>query len=126
MVTAMSREMPFLGSERGWAILGKIRKLDGIEDKDILNRLYGIFTILDAKANGLLRVNSLFLTLLIFFIGWSHTSSFPNTLTHLLLIAYVDTIVLGLSLILCLLVVAVSWKFFGHVTQKKRRLRFCK
>jgi hypothetical protein len=114
----------FFGSARGAAILGKIRSLDGTGDKEILNREYSILTILDAKANGLLRVNSLFLTILIFFIGWSHANGFPASLRALVPIAYVDTVMLALSSILCLLIVAVSWKFLGHVTTKDGRHNF--
>jgi hypothetical protein len=113
----MCRAAPFFGSERGTDILAKIRSLDGNGVKDVLNRLYGILTVLDAKANGLLRVNSLFITMLIFFIGWSHASGFPESLAAFIPIAYADTVILGLSSILCLLIVAVSWKFLGEVTQ---------
>jgi hypothetical protein len=55
--------------------------------------------------------------MLIFFIGWSHASGFPESLAAFIRIAYADTVVLGLSSILCLLIVAVSWKFLGEVTQ---------
>ena len=112
----MCRAMPFFGPGRGKAILGKIRSLDGNEVKDVLNRLYAILTILDGKANGLLRVNSLFLTMLIFFIGWSHANGFPTTLEVFVPIAYFDTIALGVSSVLCLLVVAIGWRFLGYVT----------
>jgi len=120
----MCRAAPFFGPERGTDILAKIRSLDGNAVKDLLNRLYGILTVLDAKANGLSRVNSLFLTMLIFFIGWSHASGFPESLAAFIPIAYADTVVLGLSSILCLLIVAVSWKFLGEVTQTENGHNF--
>jgi hypothetical protein len=120
----MCEALAFIGKNRGAVILGKIRRLEsaradgaGVPVKDIVNRLYGILTILDAKANGLLRVNSLFLTMLVFFIGWSHASTgFPPQLLVFVPLAYIDTLLLLLSSLLCLLIVAVSWKFLGHVT----------
>jgi hypothetical protein len=140
----MSQTTPFIGEQRGHEIIEKIRHLDGSwqDVKDdappevkalavdgkvlfsgaaaMINRLYGILTILDGKANGLLRVNSLFLTVLVFFIGWSHTSSaFPPQLSVYVPLAYIDTIILLASSVLCLLIVAVSWKFLGHVANGK-------
>jgi len=137
----MCGKAPFIGKQRGLEIIEKIRLLEGswndLNDDDpqelkdaavegkvlrigaavMINRLYGILTILDGKANGLLRVNSLFLTVLVFFIGWSHTySGFPPQLSVFVPLAYIDTIILLVSSVLCLWIVAVSWKFLGHVT----------
>jgi hypothetical protein len=123
----MQDKTPFLGPKRGEEILKKIESLEG-EDasaKDYLTRLYSILTILDGKANGLLRVNSLFLTMLIFFIGWSNApTGFPTRLADYVPLAYINAFLLVGSSVLCLLVVSVSWKFLGHANQIKDRYSF--
>jgi hypothetical protein len=112
----MCASAPFFGAKRGEIILEKLANLEKSKDKVFLDRLYSILNILDAKANGLLRVNSLFLTMLIFFIGWSHApSGFPEYLQAMVPLAYIDTLLLVVSSVLCLLVVAVKWKFLGYV-----------
>ena len=57
----MCKTFPFFGSERGNDALTKIRALHAHahqQDKDVIGWLYGALNILDAKANGLLRVNA--------------------------------------------------------------------
>ena len=129
----MCKKAAFFGEERGREIIGKIQHLEGtwidvtetendkkvfrIKPADVIDRLYGILTILDGKANGLLRFNSLFLTLLVFFLGWSHgTGGFPQQLSRFELLAYIDTGILLASSGFCLLIVRVKWKFLGYVT----------
>ena len=114
-------------STRGAEIIEKIKSLEGtsVAAKDYVNRLYGILTILDAKAGGLLTVNGLFLALLVFFIGWSNApTGFPTRLVDYVPLAYFDAILLIISSFLCLLVVTVSWKFLGHATWDRGAYNF--
>jgi hypothetical protein len=120
----MCEKIAFFGSERGAEIIKKVEALDGTTAKDVLNRLYGILTILDAKANGLLRVNSFFITMLVFFIGWSNTGTFPDALRDYVYIAYFDVLLLVISSVLCLVVVSVSWKFLRYATPDKATYKF--
>jgi hypothetical protein len=101
-------------------IVDKIRALEGGSPpiKDIVNRLYGILTVLDTKASGLLRVNGLFLTLLVFFLGWYHKDqTMPDNIRKYIPVAYVDTVLLVISSFLCLSVMSINWKFFGRVVK---------
>jgi hypothetical protein len=122
----MCEKIAFFGSKRGAEIIAKVQSLDGTAHKEILNRLYSILTTLDAKANGLLRVNSFFITMLVFFIGWSHSGTFPETLRDYVYIAYLDVLLLVISSFLCLAVVSVSWKFLGYATPDNATYKFDK
>ena len=78
----------------------------------------GALTILDAKANGLMRVNSLFITLATAFLGAARLDHNPLDITH----DQVVTAVLGMALlilstILCFMIVRVNWKFLSHVVK---------
>lgn len=86
----------------------------------IIDKLYPILTTLDAKANGLLRVNSLFLTIVIAFVGWAKSAGQSAVAAHSIryIISYVTIALLGLSAFLCMIVVRVSWQFLGKVNPK--------
>jgi hypothetical protein len=66
----MFAKFPFVGPERGHDAIKKIETLNSDANKttkETITWLYSVLNILDGKANGLLRVNSLFITLLVFF-----------------------------------------------------------
>ena len=116
-----------LRRDRGVEIIDKIKSLEGTSapPKDYVNRLYGILTVLDAKASGLLGVNSLFLTVLVFFIGWSNApAGFPSRFVDFVPLAYFDAVLLVISSFLCLLVVTVSWKFMSHAILNEGEYHF--
>lgn len=93
--------------DRVKAIVGK-----DADDGKIIDKLYQILTTLDAKANGLLRVNSLFLTILIALVGWAKSGR-SSVAPGWYLASYIDIGGLGISAFLCMFVVMVSWKFLG-------------
>jgi len=116
----MCKTALFFGSERGVEIVAKIRILLKPDDpsqapqKDVVNQLYFILNVLDSKANGLLRFNSLFMTILIALLTWVRAGGAPNLLAYQWL-AYTD---LGLALVsslFCLVIMKVNWKFLGHI-----------
>src|SRR4029077_1840629 len=81
--------------------------------------LYSVLNILDSKANGLLRVNSLFITLLVFFWGAARATGNPLKISP----DQASTAVLGLILVMvstifCFMIVRVNWKFLGHVRKE--------
>jgi hypothetical protein len=117
----MCKSFPFFGTERGYQALDKIKQL--VDDKskaqkETISWLYSALTILDAKANGLMRVNSLFITLLTAFLGAARLENNPLNITH----DQVGTAVFGmafliLSTILCFMIVRVNWRFLSHVVK---------
>jgi len=117
----MCKTFPFFGSERGYEAIAKIAELH--EDNNKSNReaiawLYSALTIMDAKANSLLRVNSLFITFLVFFWGASRTEGNPLRITHdQIATAVLALILLMVSTIFCFLIVRVNWKFLGQVAR---------
>jgi hypothetical protein len=117
----MCKNFPFFGRERGYQALDKIKQL--VDDKskaqkETVSWLYSALTILDAKANGLMRVNSLFITLATAFLGAARLDHNPLKISH----DQVATAVLGMALlilstILCFMIVRVNWKFLSHVVK---------
>ncbi|HEY0328248.1 MAG TPA: hypothetical protein VGC77_04040 [Rhodopseudomonas sp.] len=125
----MPNELSFVGPDRGHEALEKARSLhhaDNKSDREVITWFYGVLSILDAKANGLLRVNASFITILLFFLGAANAKDNPNTQSNLFGITkpQVTTaeLVLGLvlaSTFLCFLIVRVNWKFLGQVRRRK-------
>lgn len=113
---AMSKTSPFFGSDRGVESITKIKALLGASAaKDIIDRLYSNLTILDSKANGLLRVNSFFLTILLAFLGWLHANPQLKNKETYTTVAQIDLVVIIFSCVLCLGIVRISWRFLGQV-----------
>jgi hypothetical protein len=118
----MCQNFPFIGEQRGHDALAKIKQLTldcNKHTKETIGWLYSALTILDAKANGLLRVNSLLITLLTALLGLARLERNPLNITH----DQVATAVLGLgslivSTIFCFMIVRVNWKFLSHVVLK--------
>jgi hypothetical protein len=115
----MCKTFPFFGPERGYDAIKKFGELQ--QDRNKLNRetinwFYSVLTILDAKANSLLRVNSLFITFLVFFWGAARTQGNPLKITHdQIATAVLALITVMVSTIFCFLIVRVNWKFLGTV-----------
>lgn len=115
----------FFGAERGCDVLRKSESLhDTTNDaeRSILMWFYGVLNILDAKANGLMRVNSSFVTILLFFFGLAQARIGDGPQEKLIQVSNVQMVVAGICLVLalaftflCFLIVRVSWKFLGHV-----------
>ena len=113
--------MCFFGADGDSRLTAAIRTLVQTPevDRNVLDRLYAILTTLDAKANGLLRLNSLFLTVLVFLLGWSQSpnTSFPPQLRDYIGVAIFDVVLLMASSLACLWIVRVSWRFLGSTNQ---------
>jgi hypothetical protein len=117
----MCKTFPFFGPERGQDAIGKIQQLHADANKsnrETIAWFYSVLTILDAKANSLLRVNSLFITFLVFFFGASRTQGNPLKITHdQTATAVLAFIIVMLSTVFCFLIVRVNWKFLGQVVK---------
>jgi hypothetical protein len=107
----------------------KIRHLnkDTGETRQIIAGLYAILTTLDAKASGLLRVNSIFIAVLTFFLGWLINKN-PPPKVHWLwhVVTYVDLTFFAISSFLCLCIVRVSWSFYGKAELDNGTYKFDK
>lgn len=108
--------MWFFGRSRGQELIGKATSLQGLATtKDVLGQLYGILTILDAKATGLLTVNALFIAILSAFLASIDTITKLINAQNLSSILEIQLALSAISAFLCLLVVRVTWKFFAYV-----------
>jgi len=106
----------FIGSARGTELIPEIKALQTLgATNETLKQLYGILTILDTKATGLLTVDALLIAAFVVFVGSSDQTSkligfaVPSRLLEVQLAA------LAASAFLCLLVVRVSWHFLEYV-----------
>lgn len=124
----MCTRFPFFGSERGLDAIAKIEELhaDGNKTKkEIITWLYTVLNILDSKANGLLRVNGLFITLLVFFLGAARAVGNPLHITYSQVASAVLVLALVLlSTIFCFMIVRVNWKFLGQVHKNNNAYDF--
>jgi hypothetical protein len=119
----MCAKFPFVGPERGHDAIKKIEQLhlDGNKPtKETIAWLYSVLNILDGKANGLLRVNGLFITLLVFFWGAARSPGNPLHITYdQLATAVLALLLLMASTIFCFMIVRINWKFLGQVRAKQ-------
>jgi hypothetical protein len=106
----------FLGRTRGTELIRKTTALQNFgASNETFKQLYGILTILDTKATGLLTVDALLIAACVVFIGSAEQTrtligfAIPSRLIEMQLAA------LAVSAFLCLLVVRVSWRFMEYV-----------
>jgi hypothetical protein len=127
-VAKICNQFPFFGSQRGQDAIEKIESLhhtDNKTHKETILWLYSVLNILDSKANGLLRVNSLFITLLVFFWGAARATGNPLKISpDQAATAVLGLILVMLSTIFCFMIVRVNWKFLGHVRKQRSAFNF--
>lgn len=94
----------------------KVSALNPNSDKDTIGWLYNALNILDAKANSLLRVNSMFITLLGIFWALARAADNPLKITQFQIgLAIVAAAFVIVSVMFCFAIVRVDWKFLGMV-----------
>jgi hypothetical protein len=102
--------------KRGTSLIGKVGALHELgATKTALDQLYGILTILDQKATGLLTVNAFLIAVLTAFLAGLDQI---NKATGLQVPAEVlkwQMAALGVSAFLCLLVIRINWAFMRYV-----------
>lgn len=90
----------------------KVEALVGPGARDKIKWLYEALSILDAKANGLLQINSLVMTIMSLVVTFARsaggTLTVPIGFKSGLLLAFV---VLSVSSVLCFFVVRIGWAF---------------
>lgn len=110
--------MWFVGETRGTALTGKIGSLSAnnmAPTKDILIQFYGILSILDAKATGLLTVNAIAAAILTAFLAADGALAQQLHMPASLPILEFQLLLLGGSSLLCLVIIRVTWRFFAIV-----------
>jgi hypothetical protein len=115
--------MWFLGRDRGVELIGKIRALQGFAadrnspnvTKETLNQLYGILSILDTKATGLLTVNAFLIAAILAVLASPQQLANIIGVTPPSWVLQAQLAAFILSAFLCLLVIRVSWRFFHYV-----------
>lgn len=108
--------MWFFGKSRGTDIVGKVTALQAFgTTKDSLGQLYGVLTILDGKATGLLTVDALFIAILSTFLASADAIAKLIKVAAPSFVLEIQLTLAAVSAFLCLLVVRVSWRFLGKV-----------
>jgi hypothetical protein len=107
--------------ERSANLLARIKALTLDTDATkVIAQLYPILTTLDGKANGLLRVNSLFLTVVLAIFGWIRFGTSGVSFQPILYpLAAVVLATLGVSSLFCMWIVKVSWPFLGRASKNE-------
>jgi hypothetical protein len=100
--TGKRRPFPLPGGDA----VDKIRKVEGGSDKEVLDIIYRLLSILDTKASALMRYNSIILAAMAFLIK---DREHPPHVT-----AAIVSLTIG-SIVACLLVVGVFWRFYQFV-----------
>ena len=86
-------------------------------DKDVINWIYAGLNVLDAKANGLLRINALFITVLIAMLGLRKSDGHGLIVLQnsYVTLAQIDVAIFVISSFFCLMIVRIKWKFLAKV-----------
>ncbi len=83
--------------------------------KHCLDQFYTYLTVLDSKATGLLTVNTLFIAILVAFLGADASKFIELQIRFSKTVAEWQLLGVCLSALLCLFVVSVSWNFLANV-----------
>jgi len=108
----------FFGKNRGADLVVKVKALQGLKRKhnlECLDQFYVYLTILDSKATGLLTVNALFIAILVVFLASGESIAERWQIRFSREVVELQLILVGLSALLCLLVMRVSWSFLAKV-----------
>ncbi|MBF0167039.1 MAG: hypothetical protein HQL45_05360 [Alphaproteobacteria bacterium] len=103
-----------MGPEAGSASSGSIDEYVRKHPKEIIDRLYGILNVLDSKANGLLRINSLFIAagVAIKTFSLKDVGLIPS------LCGLISLLFLVISCVMCMSIVRIKWHFLDKVVEK--------
>ena len=96
-------------------LISNIKKLiESPDDKAVIGELYSILSILDAKASGSLSLNGILLAVITFMSSEGQIFRFQAGAWWLLvLLGFVGVFI---SLLLCLWIVNIRWKFYDKVS----------
>jgi hypothetical protein len=91
---------------------------ESIGAKDVVDWIYGVLTILDAKASTLMRLNGVLIAAAAFLLGlFGRRESILSMARSDAMLVILSASLSTVSIFLCLLVVNVSWGFLGRVTK---------
>lgn len=94
--------------------LAKIQFIEHNDPAKVIDRIYAILGIMDAKASSLLTANALFLAVATFFFGPAITGV-NQTVSSRVLFSYIDLILFAFSSGLCLMIVRINWRFIAKI-----------
>lgn len=103
------------GKNRGAGLLDKVKNLEAVACKKHLDQFYNYLTILDSKSTGLLTVNTVLIAILLVFLDKGEGIAQHLHMPFRTGVLKVQLALVGLSALLCLLVVRVSWSFLAEV-----------
>jgi hypothetical protein len=110
--------MWFVDKTRGTALIDKVGSLSAgniAPTKDILTQFYGVLSILDVKATGLLTVNAIAAAVLTAFLAADGALAQRLHMQTSLPILEIQLGLLGASSLFCLVIIRVTWRFFAIV-----------
>jgi hypothetical protein len=84
--------------------------------------LYGVLSVLDAKASALMRLNGVMLAAAAFLLSFRHPAGLQIPVGQWLILSI--AVLSSFSIALCLLVVSVDWRFLGLVRQTGQEFDF--
>ena len=84
--------------------------------------LYGVLSVLDAKASALMRLNGVMLAAAAFLLNFQAPAGLRIPVSPRLILSI--AVLSSFSIALCLLVVSVDWRFLGLVRQTEREFDF--
>lgn len=92
-------------------------EFESVGAKDVVDWIYGVLSILDAKASTLMRLNGVLIAAAAFLLGlFGRRESILSTARSDAMLVILSASLSTVSIFLCLLVVNVSWGFLGRVT----------
>jgi hypothetical protein len=99
---------------------------ESVGAKDVVDWIYGVLTILDAKASALMRLNGVLIAAAAFLLGlFGRPGGSILSTTSLDAAVIVSLAVLSaFSIFCCLLVVNISWPFLGKVAKNNNGRTF--
>jgi hypothetical protein len=95
---------------------------ESVEAREVVDWVYGVLSILDAKASTLMRLDGVLIAAAAFLLGlFGRPESILSTTRSDAMLVIVAASLSALSLFLCLFVANISWNFLGKVTRSNNR-----
>jgi hypothetical protein len=114
--------MSLFGRNRGAVLLGKVESLQSLrKSSEALAQFYVFLGVLDSKATGLLTADAVIVAILVGFLALPDAiKSFLNQptqprLDHVRSVLELQVLLIGISALLCLLVVSIGWSMLAKI-----------
>jgi hypothetical protein len=95
---------------------------ESVEAREVVDWIYGMLSILDAKASTLMRLDGVLIAAAAFLLGlFGRPESILSTTRSDAMLVILAACLSAVSLFLCLFVANISWSFLGKVTRNSNR-----